>query len=282
MSRVPWIAEAWTFCHRLRRWVNKPSWDEWFERRHGFIQEHAPGRSFVDVGGLYQLHGEVAFRAEAAGASEVTLFDSGDEEYGGFGRRCRESGSKIRFVQGDLEEGLTVERVGAHDIVWCTGVIYHTPNPVLQLMHLREMTQELLYLGTHIIPEIPGFRQACVYYPYLPEAERRTHGRSHWDADDLLGIGTPFDDRPMYGYGNVWWGITPSALRAMLATARFDVVDEIRPRDYPWLLDVVAAPVAKVPSLPPPYYFRERGERRSRGEAELPWLEPPSGRSWWS
>lgn len=282
LARMSWITETWVFLNRLRRRINKPGWDQWIERRYAFIEQHAAGHSFVDVGGLYQLHGEIAFRAEAAGASNVTLFDSGDEEYGGFAQRCRESGSKIRFVQGDLEEGRTLERVGQHDIVWCAGVIYHTPNLVLQLMHLRELTRELLYLGTHTIPEIPGFRQACVFYPHLPEGERRTHSRPHWDADKLLGIGSPFDELAMHGYGNFWWGITPSALRAMLATARFEVIEEIRPRDYPWLLDVVARPVDEYPSLPPRYYFRERGERRAVGESELPWLEPPSGRAWWS
>jgi hypothetical protein len=246
-------------------------------RRDSFIRTHAPGRSFVDVGGLFQLHGDVAFRAEAAGATHVTLFDAGDEDYGGFGERRRSSGSNIRFVQGDLEEPLSIERIGPHDVVWCTGVIYHTPNPVLQLMHLREITRELLYLGTHTIPEIPGFDQACVFYPYLPEAERRAHARSHWDAEELWAVGTPFNDEPMHGQGNFWWGITPSALRAMLATARFEVIEEIRPRDYPWLLDVVARPVNRAPVLPPRYYFRDRGERRERDEPALPWLQPPSG-----
>jgi hypothetical protein len=41
-----------------------------------------------------------------------------------------------------------------------------------------------------------------------------------------IGLGTAFDERPMYGHGNFWFGITPSALRAMLPTARFEVVDE--------------------------------------------------------
>lgn len=269
---MSWIAEGWVFLNRLRRRLGKPSNEEWWARRHAFIEKHAPGRSFVDVGGLFQLHGDIAFRAEAAGASEVTLFDVGDESYGGVAERG--SGSAVRFVQGDLEEPQSVERIGPHDIVWCTGVIYHTPNPVLQLMHLRRITRELLYLGTHTIPEIPGFEQACVFYPYLSERARRAHARSHWDAEQLVAVGTRFDDRPMYGYGNFWWGITPSALRAMLATARFEVVEEVRPRDYPWLVDVIARPIDKGPVMPPLSYFRERGDRRERGEPALPWLEP--------
>jgi hypothetical protein len=273
-ARVSWLAEGWVFLNRLRRRVGKPSAEEWWARRESFIDEHAGGRSFADIGGLFMLHGEMAYRAERAGATQVTLFDSGDPDYGGFDQRRRETGSRIRFVQGDLEEEATPERVGLHDVVWCTGVVYHTPNPVLQLMRLREITRELLYLGTHSIPEIPGFEQACVFYPYLPDRERRAHARAHWNAADLHAVGTPFDDLSMHGYGNFWWGITPSALRAMLRTARFEVIDEIRPRDYPWLLDVVARPIDEAPVMPPPAYFRERAERRERGEPPLPWLEP--------
>ena len=270
------ISEGWVFLNRLRRRIGKLSADEWWARRHRFIDDHAPGRSFADVGGLFMLHGEMAYRAEAAGATEITLFDSGDPDYGGFDQRRRETGSKVRFVQGDLEEDATVDRVGVHDIVWCTGVIYHTPHPVLQLMQLREITRELLYLGTHTIPEIPGFDQACVFYPHLPASARRPHARAHWNAQDLYGVGTEFDERPMHGYGNFWWGITPSALRAMLRTARFEVVEEVRAHDYPWLVDVVARPIDDAPLLPPRAYFRERAERRERGEPALPWLEPPT------
>jgi hypothetical protein len=276
------ISGGWVFLNRLRRQIGKPSAEEWLARRHRFIAEFAPGRSFADIGGLFELHGDMALRAHRAGATTVTLFDSGDESYGGFAEKRQKAGPTVRFIQGDLEEGISVERVGSHDIVWCTGVIYHTPNPVLQLMHLRAITHELLYLGTHTIPEIPGFPQACIYYPYLPEKERRAHSRAYPNADHIYGIGAPFDERTMHGYGNFWWGITPSALRAMLASARFEVIEEIRTSGYPWLLDVVCRPIEQKPLLPPRSYFRERAERRERGQPEIPWLSPPPTEEWWS
>jgi len=89
-------------------------------------------------------------------------------------RRERE-GSRIRFVQGDLEDPVALERVGTHDLVWCVGVIYHTPNPFEQIVKLREITGELLYLGTHTIPELPGVRHGCVFYPRLEEADRQAY-----------------------------------------------------------------------------------------------------------
>jgi hypothetical protein len=169
-------------------------------------------------------------------------------------------------VQGDLEDPASVREIGPHDIVWCVGVIYHTPNPVLQLFHLRNITKELLFIGSATIPEIPGFPQASVYYPHLDRQDRHPYARGIAErAAGSLAVGTAFDDRPMYGHGNFWWGITPSAMRAMLRTARFEVIEELRPDVYPWGTEFVARPVPMQPSLPPVDYFRKRGERLRQG-----------------
>src|SRR6059036_2867056 len=42
-----------------------PIWDN----RYALIERLAPGRSFLDLGGMFDVAGEVAFRAEAAGAT---------------------------------------------------------------------------------------------------------------------------------------------------------------------------------------------------------------------
>jgi SAM-dependent methyltransferase len=266
---VPAFADAWLTLARLRRKAGRPSAETWMKGRRQWIRDHAPGRSFADIGGLFGIHGEVALLAEEAGATRVTLFDAGDPEYTEFPAERERRGSRVRFVQGDLEDPASVADVGAHDIVWCAGVIYHTPNPVLQLMHLRDITRELLFLGTRTIPEVPGVPQACLYYPYLDDEQRLAHARPYGNTGKGWGIGEPFVDRPMLGHGNFWWGITPSALRAMLRTARFEVVEERRSRDWPWHVDVVARPIAKAPLLPPRGYYRARAERRANGEKQL-------------
>lgn len=256
---------------RLRRRFGKPPLEEWHAMRRRWVAEHAPGRSFADIGGLF-IDGRVSFEAEEAGAARVTIFDVGDREYApAFLAEHERRGSAVRYVQGDLHDDAAIEQVGEHDVVWCTGVLYHTPNPVHQLMQLRRITRELLYLGTHTIAEVPGVPQACLYYPHLDEGARRALARPHWRADGYLGVGPPIDERPMFGYANFWWGITPSALRAMLRTARFEVVAEPRIHPTPFYVDLVARPVDADPMLPPTDYFRRRREARERGEGELPW-----------
>ena len=137
------------------------------------------------------------------------------------------------------------------------------------LNHLREITREYLFLGTHSIPELPGVPQGCVFYPYLDDDARAAFTRPHWgDLSGGWGVGTPFVETPMLGHGNFWWGMTPSALRAMLRAARFEVVAEPRTHASPWYTDIVARPVDRDPVLPPVSYYRERGEARAAGERD--------------
>jgi hypothetical protein len=258
------LADAILGFARVRRRGRRRQAQDWTERRLRFIRDHAPGRSFADIGGMFGIDGEIALEAEEAGATAVTLFDAG-EPTPTFLARHRERNSAIRCVQGDLEDPVSLREIGPHDIVWCVGVIYHTPHAVLQLMHLREITKELLFLGSATVPEIPGFPQACVYYPYLDRRDRAPFARGMTNPARSLAVGTAFDPRPMYGHGNFWWGITPSALHAMLRTARFEVIEELRPGVYPWGTELVARPMPSHPSLPPVDYYRKRGVRLREG-----------------
>jgi hypothetical protein len=272
------VGRAWSRAARRRhaRQVCCEPLESWEEQRLQWVREHAPGRSFADIGGLFKLVGDIAFLAEEVGASPVTLFDVGDPdlitaeypEWGWFTKKKEDRGSNVRYVQGDLEDPESPRRIGLHDVVFYSGVLYHTPNPMLQLLHLREITAELLYLSTLTIPEIPGFPQACVYYPYLDEEARRPYASGYHWAGDLLGIGRPIDERPMFGFGNCYWGMTPSALRSMLRTARFEVVEE-RKLPVAFATELVCRPLPLDPLLPPVSYFRERAEARERGEERL-------------
>ena len=187
------------------------------------MHRHAPGRSFVDVGCMWGLDGGIAFLAEASGARSVTGVDV-MEPTDAFLKEHERRGSSVRFLRGDLHDPATLERVGTHDVVWCWGVLYHAPHPLLTLERLRSITGQLLILGTEAIPEIPGIDQACIFYPGLSEPARRAFRGAQ--PGRRVGISTPFD--PAEGYGNWWWGITPSALRAMLGTAGFEVVETSR------------------------------------------------------
>jgi SAM-dependent methyltransferase len=265
------LTELWLAAARARRRVGKPDREAHERERSAWLASASRGKSVADVGGLLNLHGGRAFAAEAAGATAVTLMDAGDPTPE-FEAERRRRGSAVRFVQGDILDDVAIGAVGVHDVVWCTGVLYHAPDPVGLLSQLRKITRETLWLGTHAIPEIPGVEQGCVFYPYLSDASRAAHARAHWDASGYWGVGTPFLDEPMVGHANFWWGMTPSALRAMLRAAGFEVIDEPPNHHHPWYVDLIARPTSRDPLLPPIAYYRERGEARERGE-ELPFRD---------
>ncbi len=189
--------------------------------REALIARHVAGRSFVDVGCMWSVDGALCFAAEDAGAASVTGVDvMGPSER--FTAELARRGSPVRFVQGDLHEAATIAAIGAHDVVWCSGVLYHAPHPLLTLERLRELTSATLLLATETIAETPGRRDTCVIAPTQDE---------HPNAEPA--------DRPGAGYGPWYWGISPSALRTMLKLTGFAVVEEHR---TPFHVTVVATP----------------------------------------
>jgi hypothetical protein len=228
-------ARGWIAAARLRRRAARERGTqeyEW-EARKELIRRFAPERSFADIGCMWEAHGEVAFRAEEAGATAVTAFDAMEptERY-----REREKGSSVRFVRGDLHDPAAGEAIGVHDVVWCTGLLYHTPHPILMLERLAAITRETLILGTHSIPEVPGIEGGCVLYPALGDGARAAHAQA-WPPT-AVGVAAPWDHRPEMSYANYWWGISPSALRGMLDVSGFEVEELIR--RTPFNTDVIA------------------------------------------
>ena len=100
---------------------------------------------------MWSVHGRIAFVAEEAGATAVTGVDVMGEtpEYQAE-HAARDSG--VRFVQGDLHDPSVLDAAGRHDVVWCSGVLYHSPNPVLTLERLRSVCGETLLLATEVLP----------------------------------------------------------------------------------------------------------------------------------
>ena len=186
--------------------------------REDVVRRHAAGKTFCDVGCMWKVHGRIAFVAEEAGATAVTGVDvmAASPEFDA--EHARRS-SRVRFIRGDLHEPATVAAAGPHEVVWCSGVLYHAPSPLLTLQRLRELTTELLILQTMTLPELPGVQQGVVFYPGVPNPG--LYARWGEDAARSLRLPGPGEDP----YAPWWWGISHSALAAMLRAARFEPVE---------------------------------------------------------
>jgi hypothetical protein len=212
---------------------------------------------------MFSVAGEVSFRAERAGATRVVLFDGMDPS-DEFDAKHREGGSCVTYVQGDLHDPDDIDALGSFDVVWCAGVIYHSPNPYLQLLHLRRITNERLLLGTQVIPEVPGVENACVFYPGRSAAAERAFARAFGEAAHIFpGMTRPFSKKRLLGYANMWWGLSPSAVISMLRYTGFDVYEQFR---YSWYFhDYLARPAEEPDFIPPLGMNRARGEDRLAG-----------------
>jgi hypothetical protein len=184
------------------------------------IRERAPGKSFADIGCMWGVNGDFSFLAEEAGATRVAAVDvfgptpEFDEKR--IGRR-----SRVEFILGDVTRPETLAKIGAVDVVFCAGVLYHHPSPFDLLVALRRICRGTLILRTSTIPEIRGLPNAAVYFPMLSD-----RGRALWDLKGLgvghqAGISSPFN--PAEGYGNWFWGLSPSCLESLVKTAGFRI-----------------------------------------------------------
>ena len=191
-----------------------------YDRLPEFIRNHAPGKSFADIGCMWGVNGEYSFLAEAAGATAVTAVDV----FGPtpeFEEKRLARGSQVRFVLGDITRADTLEAIGQADVVFCAGVLYHHPSPFDLLVALRRICRETLILRTSTIPEVRGLPNAAVYFPMLDESARELWNLKSLGLLHQAGISNEF--QPQEGYGNWFWGLTPSCLESMLKTAGFRV-----------------------------------------------------------
>lgn len=241
-------------------------WRHWMVRRGhhvgnynhlpDLIRQHAPGHSFVDIGCMWGVNGEHTFTAEEAGATTV----KGVDVFGPtpeFDAMKKARGSAVEFILGDASQPETLDRIGQMDVVFCAGVLYHHPSPFDLLVALRRICRRQLILRTSTIPEISGLPNAAVYYPMLDEQARRTWNLSGLGLLKQVGITAGFE--PDQGYGNWFWGLTPSCLQSLLVSAGFRV--DFRATE-PFAQTVVCTPVT------PPFVHRLPDQNEARHMAQ--------------
>jgi hypothetical protein len=243
------------FWRKWRTWRGDQVGDyKWLPE---YIRRFASGHNFVDIGCMWGVDGEYAFIAEEAGATFVKAVDV----YGPtpeFEAKRRACNSKVEFILGDATQSTTIRRVGMMDVVFCSGVLYHHPSPFDLLVGLRRMCRQTLILRTSTIPEIGGLPNAAVYFPMLEKKDRELWNLRNLGMLRQVGITDGFE--PRAGYGNWFWGLTPSCLASLLETAGFRI-DYRAPEAFAQTL--ICSPV----TVPFAHYLPDETEAREMGAA---------------
>jgi SAM-dependent methyltransferase len=213
--------------------------------REGWIAEAVPGRSFAEVGGLWGVVNEQVTVAAAAGASELAMIDvasSGtpDDLWQAFDSRLLEHGvSGVRCIQGSIDDTSVVEQAGSFDVVHCSGVLYHCPEPLQTLRNLHSLVRETLVLGTATMPETvstssgtvsvaPG---AAMLVPAMTTSQRAIFGEWLRENGATLAYGLNHEISNNWDmrredwnpYEAWWWFFTPDHVAALLGAAGFEV-----------------------------------------------------------
>lgn len=208
--------------------------------REEWVATATPGKSFAEVGGLWGTVNEQVTVAARAGATATTMIDvapagGGEDLWGKFRERAASLDvTDTTCIEGSIDDPETARRAGSFDVVSCSGVIYHCPEPLHTLRQLRAITRETLILGTATMPETvsgpagtvsvePG---AALLVPAMTQSQLAVLGE--WlrevGGGTALGVNYPLEsDWALDDYNAWWWFFTRDYVAAMLRLAGFEV-----------------------------------------------------------
>jgi hypothetical protein len=167
---------------------------------------------------MWGISGHFCFLAEKCGARAVTGVDvmsPTDEFIAKLGSRQ----SHIRFIQGGFHDPAVQSEMGSSNVVLCSGVLYHVPNPQETLMGLREICNQTLILATAAIPEMEVGNARCS--GRISTTSNVVYGTV---GSEPKGITGPY--QPAEGFGNWIWGLSSSAIMSMIKVAGFSVQEQ--------------------------------------------------------
>jgi len=206
--------------------------------RDRFVQQVVKGKTFAEVGGLWGTVSEKASVAHAAGASELTMIDislAGSHWWQEFEKRRQALNvPPVRSISGDVMKLADADPSLRFDVVHCSGILYHVPNPLHFLKCLRTITREYLILTSSITAtEISNSAGrltvpagSALFLPALSTVEKAVL-KEHWSVvvpDTAHGLTKEIPRWRLEDFGPWWWLPTTDALAAMCRVVGFDVL----------------------------------------------------------
>ena len=203
--------------------------------RDEFIARVAKDRSFADVGGLWGTVNEKVSVAHKNGARPLTMIDvvpPENELWRLFDERRKSLKlPDVQCISSDILKLAESATAPQFDVVHCSGVLYHMPEPMRFLAALKKLTRHYLILNsavtaTHIKSDVGTLNvphAAALFVPALSEHEQAIV-KWYWKqfvGDAAIGVTTETQKWSINDFGPWWWLPTVEALKAMCEAAGF-------------------------------------------------------------
>ena len=225
------------------------------DRMDQWIAAVAPGRSFLDLGGIRERAGnERASWALRCGATNAAMADLLPPEHE-LWAHYRDATHAHGIHDVELRPGLDVDdasfaaKLGRFDIVSAANLLYHAPNPIHTLLNLRRVVGEYLITSTVVVPDTVENAEGRVSFPaasalFLPALrgqERAVLRRHYLDRFGLdLDTHAPMTDGAMMPYVTegapspwpYWWFFTKSAFERTLELTGMRILDRHTWQDH--------------------------------------------------
>jgi hypothetical protein len=205
--------------------------------RDEYMSRVTAGKTFADVGGLWGVVNEKVSVARKYRATSVSMLDVTVKEgdlWEQFRARMEALGiEKYDCISANVWDPQIPKLVQPFDVVHCSGVLFHHPNPMLMLAALRSITREHLVLTSCITQEIIENEKGryvippsgLLFVPALSDVEREIL-KSYWEGIGAAAHG--LTEKVTYrldDFSTWWWLPTAPALVARCEAAGFKISD---------------------------------------------------------
>lgn len=197
-------------------------------------------KTFADVGGLWGVPPTVnekitiAYRSGAFDCAMIDIVGSNNYLWYEFNKKCSSNEIECLNISANIDQFDFVNVVGVYDIVHCSGVIYHCPNPLHTISNLTKITKDILIIGSVRIPNVISNSKgiislddgAALFVPSINDTQKSIIGEFMGSNNSFIGINKPKDNWNKADYSAFWYLFTDLFIEGLIKVNGFKIIDK--------------------------------------------------------